>query len=387
MRFVRVLTLFAVAVVVAASAYFAMPYLRAASLFIRVGNVGGRLEALADATARTVTVLPRHRVPVRQGEVEAQFYRPEGTVRRSVLLIPGVHSMGIAEPRLTALARDLAGNGIAVMTMALPDLMGYQITARSADVIEDAAAWMAAQPQLAPDGRIGMIGISFAGGLSIVAAGRPSIRDKVAYVVSFGGHGDLGRVLHYLATGEAVQAPGVVTIPPHDYGVAVILYAAADRMVPPEQVMPLRAGIGTFLLASQLTLVDMKQANATFAKAREMAKKLPEPSATYLTYVNDRNVEALGHLLVPHLGLQADPAASPERAPSVPSAPVFLLHGDEDTVIPAAESVVLGDYLRSKGVQVRVLLSPIITHAELDRTAAAAEGLKIVAFWGDILRR
>jgi acetyl esterase/lipase len=131
----------------------------------------------------------------------------------------------------------------------------------------------------------------------------------------------------------------------------------------------------------------MKQANATFAKAREMAKKLPEPSATYLTYVNDRNVKALGPLLVPHLGLQADPAASPERAPSVPSAPVFLLHGDEDTVIPAAESVVLGNYLRSKGVQVRVLLSPIITHAELDRTAAAAEGWKIVAFWGDILRR
>jgi dienelactone hydrolase len=387
MRFVRVLTLFAVAFVVAASAYFAMPYVRAASLFIRVGNVGGRLEALADATARTVTVLPRQRVPVRQGEVEAQLYRPEGTVRRSVLLIPGVHSMGIAEPRLTALARDLAGSGSAVMTMALPDLIGYQITARSADVIEDAAAWMAAQPQLAPDGRIGMIGISFAGGLSIVAAGRPSIRDKVAYVVSFGGHGDLGRVLHYLATGEAVHAPGVVTIPPHDYGVAVILYAAADRMVPPEQVMPLRAGIGTFLLASQLTLVDMKQANATFAKAREMAKKLPEPSATYLTYVNDRNVKALGPLLVPHLGLQADPAASPERAPSVPSAPVFLLHGDEDTVIPAAESVVLGNYLRSKGVQVRVLLSPIITHAELDRTAAAAEGWKIVAFWGDILRR
>jgi dienelactone hydrolase len=387
MRFVRVLTLFAVAVIVSASAYYAMPYVRAASLFVRVGNVGGPLERLADAIARDVTVLPRQRVPVRQGEVEAQLYRPQGTVRRSVLLVPGVHSMGIAEPRLTALAHDLAGSGVAVMTMALPDLMAYQITARSADVIEDVVAWMVAQPELAPDGRVGMIGISFAGGLSIVAAGRPAIRDKVAYVVSFGGHGDLGRVLHYLATGEAVQAPGVKTIPPHDYGVAVILYAAADRMVPPGQVMPLRAGIGTFLLASQLTLVDMKQANATFAKAREMVKELPEPSATYLKYVNERNVKALGPLLVPHLGLQADPAASPERASSVPSAPVFLLHGDEDTVIPAAESVVLGDYLRSKGVQVRVLLSPIITHAELDRSAAATEGWKIVAFWGDILGR
>jgi len=387
MRLARVFTLLVVAILVAVIAYIAAPYARAASLFVRVGNVGGRVEAVADASARPVTVSPRHMVATRQGDVEAQFYRPEGRVHRSVLLVPGVHSMGIAEPRLTALARDLAGSGVAVMAMALPDLMAYQITARSADVIEDAVAWMAAQPELAPDGRIGMIGISFAGGLSIVAAGRPAIRDQVAYVVSFGGHGDLGRVLHYLATGEAVRAPGVATIPPHDYGVAVILYAAADRMVPPEQVAPLRSGIGTFLLASQLTLVDMKQANATFAKARDMVKQIPEPSATYLTYVNDRNVKALGPILVPHLSMQADPAASPERAASLPAAPVFLLHGDEDTVIPAAESVVLGNYLRSKGVDVRVLLSEIITHAELDRSAAVAESWKVIAFWADILRR
>src|SRR6185503_11983304 len=220
----------AVIVVVGGTVYVAAPYVRAASLFVRAAHLGGRTETFANAIARPVTALPRHTVPTRQGDVAAQWYRPDGRIRRAALLVPGVHSMGIAEPRLTALAQDLAGSGVAVMTMALPDLMGYRITARSADVIEDAVKWMAAQPDLAPDGRVGMVGISFAGGLSIVAAGRPSIRDKVAYVVSFGGHGDLGRVLKYLATGVAVQAPGVVTHPPHDYGVAVILYAAADRL-------------------------------------------------------------------------------------------------------------------------------------------------------------
>lgn len=366
-------------------AYAAAPYVRAASLFIRVANIGGRVEAFADARARAVSVPPPHMVPTREGDVAAQFYRPEGRIRRSVLLVPGVHSMGIAEPRLTALARDLAGSGIAVMAMALPDLTAYRITARSADVIEDAVAWLAARPGLAPDGRVGIVGISFAGGLSIVAAGRPAIRDRVAYVVSFGGHGDLGRVLHYLATGEAVEAPGIETHPPHDYGVAVILYAAADRVVPADQVAPLRAAIRTFLLASQLTLVDMTQANATFAKARDMVTGLPEPAATYLRYVNERNVKALGPILVPHLGLEADPAASPERASSVPAAPVFLLHGDGDTVIPTAESAVLGDYLRSNGVDVHVLISQIITHAELDRSAAAMEIWRLIAFWADVL--
>lgn len=388
MRSRRLLTwLLTLVLLIAIAGYAATPWMRGASLFVRAANLGGRVGAVADATARPVTVLPRHLLPTRQGDVPAQFYRPDGTVRRTALLVPGVHSMGIAEPRLTALASDFAGSGVAVMTLALPDLMGYQITARSADVIEDAVAWIAARPDLAPDGRVGMVGISFAGGLSIVAAGRPAIRDKVAYVVSFGGHGDLGRVLRYLATGEAVQAPGVLTHPPHDYGVAVVMYAGADRVVPPGQVAPLREGIGTFLLASQLTLVNMDQANATFQKARDMVKLLPEPSATYLTYVNDRNVQALGLVLVPHLGLEADPAASPERAPLPPASPVFLLHGDDDTVIPAAESVVLGEYLRRKGVEVHVLLSQIITHAELDRSAAATETWKLIAFWADVLKR
>jgi dienelactone hydrolase len=376
----------AVMLVAGSTVYVAAPYARAASLFVRAANLGGRTETFANAMSRSVSAMPRHLVPTRQGDVEAQWYRPEGDVRRATLLVPGVHSMGIAEPRLTALARDLAGSGVAVMTMALPDLMGYQITARSADVIEDAVKWMAGQPDLVPDGGVGMVGISFAGGLSIVAAGRPAIRDTVAYVVSFGGHGDLGRVLTYLTTGEAVHAEGVVTHPPHDYGVAVIMYAAADRVVPPDQVAGLRDGIRTFLLGSQLTLVNMDQANAMFQKARDMVKGLPEPSATLLTYVNDRNVKALGPILIPHLSLEADPAASPERAPSPPAAPVFLLHGDEDVVIPAAESVVLAEYLRSKGVEVHLLLSQIITHAELDRSAAMSESWKLVSFWADILR-
>lgn len=374
-------------IVIGAAAYAAMPYARALSLIVRAANMGGRVEAFANRQARAVTIGQREQIPTRYGGVAARLYQPEGSVRRTVLLIPGIHSMGIDEPRLTALAQDLAGSAIAVMAMALPDLQAYQITPRSAEVIEDAVAWMSRQPALAPDGKVGIIGISFAGGISIVAAGRPSIRDRAAFVVSFGGHGDLPRVMRYLCGAEAPHVEGLETPPPHDYGVAVVLYGATHLVVPPDQVEPLREGIRTFLLASQLTLVDMKQANDTFAKAREMAKTLREPAATYLKYVNDRNVKALGPVLLPHIGkLTGNETISPERAPSAPAAPVFLLHGADDSVIPAAESVVLGRYLEDK-TDVRVLLSRLITHAEVDKSAAATETLKLVSFWADVLQR
>jgi dienelactone hydrolase len=380
--------LFVFGLLIGVVAYIATPYVRAASLIVRVANLGGRAERLAEWQAHDVTIEQPHTVPTRHGSVEAQFYRPQGGMTRTVLLVPGIHSMGIREPRLTGLAANLAATGVTVMTMALPDLMQYQITARSSDVIEDAVAWMAERPELAPDGRVGMIGISFAGGLAIVAAGRPSIRDKVAFVVSFGGHGDLQRTMRYLASGRAPEVPGLRTHPPHDYGVAVILYAGADRVVPKEQVAALREGIATFLYASQLTLVDMNQANATFQKAREMAKNLPEPSATLLGYVNDRNVAALGPILLPHIEAEnGDPAASPERAPLPPSAPVYLIHGDDDTVIPAAESVLLAEHLRKQGAEVHLLLSGLITHAEVDRSAAAAETWRLVRFWAQVLTK
>jgi pimeloyl-ACP methyl ester carboxylesterase len=249
---------------------------------------------------------------------------------------------------------------------------------------------MTTRSDLAPDGRIGIIGISFAGGLSVVAAARPSIRDKLAYVLSFGGHADLPRVLRYLATGEETQLPGVKTVPPHDYGVAVILYQFADQgIVPPDQIAPLRKGVETFLYASQLTLVDMNEANAMFQKARDYVKTLPEPARTYMTYVNDRSVKKLGPALLPFLNERGvdSPTLSADRGDAVPAAPVFLLHGSEDSVIPTAESVLLADHLRKRGADVHLLISELITHAEVDRAAAATDTVKLVSFWADVLKK
>ena len=283
--------------------YISLPYLRATALLIRVSKMTGTAGSFASAFSYPVTKETPHTVPTREGNVPAQFYRPSQNARgRTLLLIPGIHSMGINEPRLAALAQDLAAGGYLVMTLALPDLMAYSITVKSPDVIEDAVAWMAKQPALAADGKVGIVGISFAGGLSTSAAGRPSIKDKVAFVLSFGGHADMPRVMNYLATGKELPAPGAVTHPPHDYGVAVILYRLAEYgVVPADQVAELREGVRTFLLASQLTLVNMDQANATFQKARDMATTMPEPARTYMTYVNDRAVNKLGPVLVPFL--------------------------------------------------------------------------------------
>jgi pimeloyl-ACP methyl ester carboxylesterase len=387
----RRLVTFTVAIfLIVVGIYVATPYVRAASLIVRGADLGGQAERLAEMQAYDVEKRPRHRVPTRHGEVTAQFYMPDTAATRTILLVPGIHALGIDEPRLMKLAADLAAAGVNVMTMALPDLQRYTITPRATDVIEDTVSWMASRRDLAPDGRVGVAGISFAGGLSVSAASRPAVRDKLAFVFSFGGHGDMPRVMRYLATGEALQLPGIEVHAPHDYSLAVVLHGLADRgVVPADQVPPLRSALETFLTASQQTVFDNDLANATFAKAREMATTLPEPSRTLMNYVNDRAVAKLGPALVPYLDQSGadDPAMSPERSVQVPSAPVFLLHGEEDTVIPPTESVVLADYLRMRGADVRLMLTSLITHAQLNESVPATEVLKLVGFWADLLRQ
>jgi dienelactone hydrolase len=361
--------------------FAANSYLRAAAFVVRAAGMQGiaRRAAGIEANAFDEQALT---VPWRGGTLRARLYTPRGRSVRAVLLVPGVHAAGVDEPRLVGFARDLASMGHTVLTAELEDLTRYRITPRTTDMIEDAASWLSRQQALAPDGHIGMMGISFAGGLSIVAAGRPSIRDRVSFVLSFGGHGDLPRTLQYLCTG--IQPDGSHR-PPHDYGVAIVLLGVAERVVPVEQVQPLGDAILAFLDGSRYEGIDHERAKKDFEHARALADALPEPARTLMGYVNARDVVHLGPILAPHAAaLGGDPALSPALA-SPPAAPIYLLHGADDNVIPAIESVLLADSLRAHGVEVHQLATPLITHAEVDKSASVGAVWKLIAFWEGVL--
>ena len=398
MRGRRLAALVFVFAAVTAAALIARPYIRGLAFVIRAAEMHGVARELADLGSRpdTERELSIPTPGTTSGALHARVYLPGGARRRTVLLVPGLHPAGIDEPRLVALARQLTASAFTVVTPDIPDLSRFAITPAITDAIEQAAGWLARDAALTPDRQIGLMGISFSGGLSVVAAGRPSLAGHVAFVFSFGGHDDLPRVLRYLCTGtepaprrEIQLSPDAVdtVVPrPHDYGVAVILLGVADRIVPPAQVEPLRAAVRRFLWASHLDRVDRPQAEREFAALRALAEHLPQPSATLLRYVNDRDVAHLGARLLPWIGFYGGaPALSPSQSPT-PSVPVFLLHGTDDNVIPAIESEYLANRLRGHA-PVRLLLSGLISHAEPDQPVHVGDVLKLADFWGDLLSR
>jgi hypothetical protein len=395
----RLVPLIALLAALGGSAFITRPYLHGLSFVIRAADMQGAPRRVADVDTAVITER-EIAIPTRRGSMRARVYVPSGTHGRAALLTSGLHPAGIDEPRLVGLARQLSGSGMTIVTPDVPELSRFEITPAITDAIEDAGGWLAGESGLARDRKAGLMGISFSGGLSAIAAGRPSMADRVAFVFAFGGHDDLPRVLRYLCTGVEARPGSQLQLKadttdadhhafvraPHDYGVAVMLLGIADRLVPASQAEALRAGIRRFLWASHLDRVDKPQADREFAALREVAKRMPEPSGTLLRYVNDRDVAHLGHKLLPYVSLYGgDPALSVSKSPK-PSAPVFLLHELDDNVIPPVESEYLAEDLRGHA-PVRLLVSDLISYAEADRPMHAADVLQLAGFWGDLLSR
>ena len=256
------------------------------------------------------------------------------------------------------------------------------------------------------------MGISFSGGLSIVAAGRPALRDRVAYVLSFGGHADLPRVLRYLCTGVEQPPPGsgsALRSAPAQAGADDCSgIVEQDSLAPP----PRRTTTAWRCCCSASPIASCRRPGRAAARRRAA---LPgrvgarsggqaRAAAGVRRAPRDRQ-EAAGAVGDAARLRERSRRRAPRRAPAAarrtlrrrsgavagasadkPTAPVFLLHGIADNVIPAAESVHLSAALRGIA-PVRLLLTGLISHAEADRPARFRDVMKLASFWGDLLNR
>jgi dienelactone hydrolase len=347
------------------------PYVSALAMVIDLSGQDVALRRWLPVTPQAVTTRDV-RVPTRHGPVDARVYVPAAPDGRTWLVIPGLHDGGVDEPRLARLTHRLAGEGIRVISLPLPDLREFRVVPRATDQIEDAALWALATRELTPNGTLGLVGVSFGGGLALVAAGRPTIADRIDRVISFGGHGDLPRVIEYLCTGVM---PDGTALPAHDYGLAILLLGALNDLVPAEQVAPLDEGIRAFLAASMAAGRKLPEAAGLLEQAHAIEQAQAEPARSIMRDVNARDAARIGPLLRPLAeSVGGAPALSPERSP-VPQAQVFLIHGATDNVIPPSETSSLLRFYSDGGVRVHALMTTAVSHAD------PAVGVSVVDVW------
>ena len=386
----RLLRWIVVVAIVVALVFAARPYVRGLSFVVRDADLQGTPRQLADLNSTAV----RERdidIPADARTLRARVYESTAPRGRAALAIPPPGGAGIDGRQVVALARSLAASGLTVVTPAIPDLLGYELVPGATSDIERAAVWLASQPSFSHDRKVGIVGIGFSGGLSVVVAGRATLADRVAFVLTIDGHHDLPRVLRYLCTGSAPRPGQQIRLTdadrstfvgtPGPAGVGLVLAGLAPRVVPPAQAPQLRSAVLQFL--------DADAARGGAGDSRDEGTggptRLPEPSATLVRYLRDGDIVHLGARLLPHVAAYGgDAALSPSRSPK-PKAPVFVLHDSSDHVIPEVEAEFLADDLRGKA-PVRTMTGTFGA-GTTERPRGMGQILRLAGFWGDLLSR
>ena len=312
-------------------------------------------------------------LPVGARTARARLYLPSGGGRRpAVVIAHGVHYRGIDEPRMVAFARAMARAGEVVLTPQLDALADYRVQASTVDELRAATLWLAARPEVRRQ-RAGVMGLSFAGGLALRAAADPALRGRVSFVASIGGHHDLRRVSRFLALDELTTPEGTQRSRSHDYGLVVFVYAYAERFVDERSLPAFRAALREFLHGDRRAAE--REARALTGDAAWLAGRL---------LAHDKPaVASRVSAVLPTLG-DAMRAASPAGVLGGLRAPVYLLHGSRDDVIPPAESRFAAMEVGDRA-PLRVLLTPVVDHVTVQRSPTWAQRWAVVRFMAAML--
>jgi pimeloyl-ACP methyl ester carboxylesterase len=283
--------------------------------------------------------------------VPMHVYTPRGvSFAPGIVIIHGMHRLGIDDPRLVNSARAVAASGFFVMTPLVSGIADYRVEGESAELIGAAARSFAHELNVP---KVGILAISFSGGLSLLAASDPQFSPSIAWVASVGGYYDLAHVLRFFATGEAVRPDGSIEhMQPHEYGPLIVVYDEPQDFFAPQDVQAGHEALKLLLAesgkASEALTKTMTPADQEIMQ-RIYHKQRASFAPAILAEIDKRREELV--------------AASPAGHLQFLHVPVLLLHGSDDVIIPPTEMLWLQRDI-PKRYLLDALISPAIGHVD-----------------------
>lgn len=290
---------------------------------------------------------------VASGDVRARLYLPVNQPNAPAMLVfHGVHHLGIDEPRLIAFASAMAACGIRVLTPELPDIMDYHVDAASIITIGQSTQWFAQQT----GGPVGVMGLSFSGGLALIAAGDPLYHPDFKFVLAVGSQDSMARVVRYYRTGADLRPNGTdELLPAHEYGPLVIEYQYVQDFVPARDIAAIRPVLRAHLYEDKPAeeLAEAKLNDDQKAEAAELMDSSSDKTRAMIAAVSLKHTSDMNEL-------------SPGPRLRTMTTPVYLLHGEADNIIPSAETLWMARELPAETLQA-MLVSRVISHIDMDQ--------------------
>lgn len=327
--------------------------------------------------------------PTGQQVVRARLYLPaRPTDGPAIVIFHGVHHLGIDEPRLMGFASALASCGIRVLTPELPDIKDYHVGPGSVRTIGESARWMAlhAPPELASTTQstttrstpvpVGVMGLSFSGGLALVAAADPLYHPYIKFVFAVGSQHSMDRVTQYYRTGADLRPDGTVELlPAHEYGPLVLEYEYLEDFIPAPDLGPVRAVFRAHLYEDKAAeaAASLRLNETEKRETLELMDATSPATRARIATVIARHTDELAGL-------------SPRGRLRHLSTPVYLLHGEADNIIPSAETLWMASELPSEDLKA-MLVSPVISHIDLDGPSPGPrDQWRLIHFFALVLR-
>lgn len=312
-------------------------------------------------------------IDTKDGPVPGRLYIPIGVARpHGIVVLPGIHHLGIYDPRFVSFSHALAAGGFAVLTPVLASLADYHVDAASIPTIGAAPPWLDRRLGTGP---VTVIALSFSGGLALLAACDPQYTPHMRALVLFGGYENLERVSRFLATGQEEFPDGrVIPAPAHDYGASVFVYAHLSQFFDAQDIPAAHEALKYWLWEEP-------------ENAQPWLDKLSPPARKLLDALMSRQIDLVRPQLLAAIHADAAELASlsPDGQIAKLRIPVFILHGATDTVIPPAESLWLEKEVPRQDVRA-VLITPAFTHVDLQHKASWIDQVRLVDFIAAVLQ-
>lgn len=284
----------------------------------------------------------------------ADLYRPAARASGvPVILVPGMVEEGKDDSRVAPFAELLARAGFPVVVPDLPSFRTLRVHPDNLAELSAVVDAVTARADLAPRGRTGVFGVSYAGGIAVLAALDPGRARKVAFVASAGGYADLDTTLRFLATGRTVLRGRLRHVTPDPYGQLVFLRTYEEFLTAPGDRELLEAMATRRMRDPAAALGDLAAGLTAQGRLIYDLFEVAPPG------------EVPGLIARLPGGLRDRMARlSPDRqAFRALSAHLYLAHARDDGTFPASESVRLAELARPH-VPARLVILAALHHVE-----------------------
>jgi pimeloyl-ACP methyl ester carboxylesterase len=284
--------------------------------------------------------------------VRADLYLPRSGCQGSgILLNHGVIDTGKDDPRLKRFAVILCRAGFVVFVPDLEGMRSFHISPSDTGEVQGAFEELVSREETRPDS-CGIFSFSYGAGPAMIAACRPEIRQKVRFLVSFGGYYDLKNVLSFIATGHFEFGDHRYFRKPQEYGKWVFLANNLDLVESPADRAVLKDIV-------QIKLRDEK------APVDHYLARLGGEGKNVLNLLSHGNPsQTEGFIRRLPVSVQSTMKAM-NVSPVLKNlrADLILVHGEDDDLIPFTETLRLAEAAPDPG---KVYLQILKTYAHVD---------------------